>query len=80
MERCPLCKGEKKNKKIIYTVDLSPGLVIVKDVPAKVCAQCGEEWISAGIAVQLEKITDTARNNHLQLELVSFPEVNFAKI
>lgn len=80
MEKCPLCKGEKKDKKILYTVDLSPGLVIIKDVPAKVCAQCGEEWVPAEIAKQLENIVNTARNNHLQLELVSFSETSLSKI
>jgi len=74
MEKCPLCGGEKKEGSTIHTVDLGFGIVIVKDVPAKVCSQCGEVWISSDVASKLEKIVDLARKNHLQLELISFSE------
>jgi len=43
MERCPLCGGDKKQGQATYTVDLGFGVVVVRNVPAKVCSQCGEE-------------------------------------
>lgn len=79
MEKCPLCGGEKKAGSTVYTVNLGFGLVIVKDVPAKVCAQCGEEWISSEVASQLENVVNLARKNRLQLELVSFPELKLTE-
>jgi len=30
-------------------VDLGFGVVVVRNVPAKVCSQCGEEWIDAKV-------------------------------
>ncbi len=72
MERCPLCGGEKKDGMTTYSVDLRFGVVVVRDVPAKVCGQCGEEWIKPDVAKELEKIIDTARQTHSQLEVLSF--------
>ncbi len=72
MERCPLCDGEKKEGITTYSVDLGFGVVVVRDVPANVCSQCGEEWIKPEVAKGLEKIVSSARQTHSQLELLSF--------
>jgi len=72
MEKCPLCGGEKKPGYTIYSVDLGFGVVVVRRVPAKVCSQCGEEWIDAGTAKELEKIVNSARKTHSELEVLSF--------
>jgi hypothetical protein len=52
----------------------------VKDVPAKICSQCGEVWIVSDVASQLEKIVDLARKNRLQLELISFSGAELAEV
>lgn len=75
MERCPLCGGWKKGGMTIYSVDLGFGVVVVRNVPAEVCSQCGEEWINPNVAKGLEKIVNTARQTHSQLEVLSFQPV-----
>ena len=72
MGKCPLCGGEKKDGVTTYSVDLGFGLVVVRNVPAKVCSQCGEEWISPEVAKDLEKIINKARQTNLQMEVLSF--------
>ena len=72
MEKCPLCGGEKKQGYTIYSVDLKFGVVVVRKVPAKVCNQCGEEWIDSKTAEQLERIVNSARQKHSELEVLSF--------
>ena len=44
-ERCPLCGGHKQPGKTTYSVDLGSGVILVRNVPATVCVQCGEAWI-----------------------------------
>ena len=34
-----------KEGKTTFTVDLGFGVVVVRDVPATVCSQCGADWI-----------------------------------
>ena len=75
MEKCPLCGGDKKEGHTTYSVDLGFGVVVVRDVPAKVCGQCGEEWIDAQVARRLEEIVNSARDKRPQLEVMPFQKV-----
>ena len=71
MSRCPMCGGEKVPGKTIYSVDLGTGVVVVKNVPAEICRQCGEEWIAPETARRLEEITDKARVEGAEVEVVA---------
>ena len=53
---CPLCGGKKKEGQTTFTVDLGFGVVVVRNVPARVCSQCGADWIQDPIAAKLEEI------------------------
>ena len=70
-DACPLCSGTKKGGKTTFTVDLGFGVVVVRDVPATVCSQCGADWIGDDIAERLEKIVDDARSRHHLVEVTT---------
>lgn len=70
--RCPVCEGKKTKGTTTYTVDLGFGVVVVRNVPAKICAQCGEEWIDASVARSLENIVLTAKSKHSLVEVVGY--------
>ena len=69
--RCPLCGGLKKSGRVLYSVDLGFGIVVVRNVPAKVCGQCGEEWIAPDTASKLEELTEQARKKRHQVEVLA---------
>ena len=68
---CPMCGGRKTAGRTTYSVDLGFGIVVVRNVPATVCSQCGEEWIGTDIARQLERLVNEARQNRHEVEVVS---------
>lgn len=68
---CPICGGEKGAGKTTFTVDLGFGVVVVRDVPATVCTQCGADWIDDAISEKLEKIVDDARQKHNLVEVTT---------
>ena len=70
-DRCPLCGGAKKKGKTTVTVDLGFGVVVVRDVPATVCSQCGADWIEDAIAGKVEEIVDEARKKHHLVEVTT---------
>lgn len=70
-DKCPLCGGNKKAGKTTFTVDLRFGVVVVRDVPATVCSQCGADWIEDTIAAKLEEIVDDARQKHHIVEVTT---------
>jgi YgiT-type zinc finger domain-containing protein len=71
LNRCPLCGGKRKPGKTTFTVDLGFGVVVVRDVPATVCSQCGADWIADGVAAKLESIVEDARKRHHMVEVTT---------
>jgi len=69
--KCPLCGGTKKEGKTTFTVDLGFGVVVVREVPATVCSQCGADWIGDIIAEKLEKLVEDARKKHHLVEITT---------
>ena len=61
IDACPLCGGKKEEGSTTFTVDLKETLVVVRDVPATLCAQCYNEWLSDKTASTLEKIVQDAK-------------------
>jgi len=67
--QCPLCGGSKTSGATTFTADLEFGIVVVRQVPATVCSQCGAEWLSDDITARLEAVVDDARKKRLQVEV-----------
>lgn len=70
-EKCPLCGGTKTAGKTTFTVDLGFGVVVVRDVPATVCSQCGADWITDSISAKLEEIVNDAKKKHHTVEVTT---------
>lgn len=60
---CFFCKGQTVETTTKFIVDLGPCVVIVKNVPARVCQQCGETSYSNEVSQQLEKIVEALKHS-----------------
>ena len=69
---CPLCGGKRKQGKTTFTAEFGRGVVVVRDVPALLCTQCGEDWIADEVAEQLESMVKLAKKSGRQIEVSSF--------
>ena len=69
--KCPICGGRKTKGTTVYSVDLDKCLVVVRNVAAEICEQCGEEWIDNETAQELEQITNEAFAKRHQVEIVA---------
>jgi YgiT-type zinc finger domain-containing protein len=67
---CPLCGGQQTQGTTTFTVDKGNMLVVVRNVPATVCRQCGEAWILDSVATDLEGIVSQADAKRSQLEVI----------
>jgi YgiT-type zinc finger domain-containing protein len=54
VDRCDLCGGELKPGKTTLEIWRGEELLVIKDVPADVCQQCNEAYISANISERLD--------------------------
>ena len=69
---CALCGGVKQPGTTTFAAELGFGVVVVRNVPATVCAQCGADWIDDETAAHLETIVENARKKHSQVEVTAF--------
>ncbi len=69
--RCPLCGGRKQPGRTTFTADVGRGVVVVRNVKATICSQCGEEWIDNKTAQELENVVTDARRKRLQVEVTT---------
>ena len=56
--RCIMCKGNVIKTNRTYIQEFDNCIIIIKNVPALVCSQCGEVYYSDEIAEKLEEIVD----------------------
>ncbi|MBI1319789.1 MAG: YgiT-type zinc finger protein [Candidatus Hydrogenedens sp.] len=73
--KCPLCGGVKSAGNTTFTADMNASVVVVREVPALVCEQCGEAWIQDAVAAKLEAIVNDARNKHTLVEVAQWQDV-----
>ena len=72
---CFMCKCSVDDGFSNFTTDLGDCIVIVKNVPSRICGQCGEISYSDQVATRLEKIIDTVRNSlNTEIVVVSYTE------
>lgn len=71
---CPICGGEPTAGNTTFAADLGFGVVVVRHVPAEICDQCGEEWLSDNVAEQLEKIVADAREKNATVEVTEWKD------
>lgn len=69
--QCTLCGGAKKAGTTTFTADFDFGVVVVRNVPALVCALCGADWIQDDVASRLETIVADAKSERLQVEVTT---------
>ena len=71
--RCPLCKGQMKEGKTILPYELDNERVIVLlDVPALICEQCGDEFVDINVTRNIEKILDKVKSDGMRMGFVEY--------
>lgn len=71
---CTMCKGNLEDKKTNFIADLGNSIIIVKNVPSQVCAQCGEVSYTDEVARQLEKIVSRMKDSLTEIAVVYYQE------
>jgi len=72
---CRACHGDMENGKTTFTSDLDFGVVVVRQVPAKVCSLCGESWLSDATSAEMEKVVDDIRQKHSMVEVLNWNDM-----
>jgi len=72
---CFLCKGDREDGTTTHTVDIGGCIVVIKGVPAKICTQCGESWISGTVAKRIERIiSDITQQSMTEIAVLHYSD------
>ena len=70
---CILCKhGETRPGFATVTLTRDAMTLIVKDVPASVCDNCGEEYVESDITARLLQTAENAARDGVQVEVRTY--------
>ncbi len=68
--KCVVCKkGETKGGTTTMTLEKNGATLVFKNVPARVCATCGEAYVEGEITKRLLKTADEAARAGIQVEV-----------
>jgi len=69
---CYMCKGKTKELRKTYVATLEDCVIIIKNVPALVCEQCGEAYYTDEVAERLEQIVEKMRKFVKEVAVVEY--------
>ena len=71
---CFLCKGDMEQKLKTHAVTLDKCVIIVKNVPALICKQCGEAYFDDVVMKNIEIIIDKLENLIKEVAIVDYAD------
>jgi YgiT-type zinc finger domain-containing protein len=75
-DRCRFCKGKLREGKTEYLAHATGKVIVIKDVPAYVCEQCGEAYYTAGISRKIDEVMQNAHQKKLCMRPLPAGEVS----
>lgn len=75
--KCFSCGGQLKRKKVDIARYRGKDLIVLNDVPALVCTQCGEKYFEAQTSRKIDEKINNALKRKTTVEKIDVPVVYF---
>jgi len=70
---CTTCKnGTMEEGKVTVTLQRGQSVVVIKNVPALVCENCGDYTLSETVTVRVMEIAEQAVLNNAEIEVLQY--------
>ena len=70
---CPLCRnGRFTDGKTTMTVEKGDAILVVRDIPARVCDNCGDGFIRESIGRKVSQLVQDELRKGVQMEVLNF--------
>jgi len=76
--KCDLCGGELRPGKTTLEIWRDAELIVLRDIPADVCQQCGEAYLTAEISERLDHFLEEY-HRHRPERYIAVPEFSAAQ-
>lgn len=72
--RCPLCSGRLASGLATIPFLLKGIVVVVKDVPARICEECDEPFLDGRATDAVVELLGNLQSLHVEVSVVSYPK------
>jgi len=72
MNDCFRCNGQTEDRLKTHTVSMGQCVIIIKNVPALVCTQCGEAYFTDTVMDNLESLIDKLESLIKEVAIVDY--------
>ncbi len=70
---CVICKqGQTEPGQTTVTLQRGPTTVVIKDVPANICDNCGEYYLSDEVTEKVQNLAQNAFNHGVEVEVLRY--------
>ena len=70
---CVICKnGTTAEGLVTVTLQRNSSIIIIKNVPAEVCDNCGEYYLNDDVAGTVLRISEKATENNPEVEILQY--------
>jgi YgiT-type zinc finger domain-containing protein len=70
---CVICKqGQTNNGLTTVTLERGPTTVVIKDVPAEICENCGEYYLSEDVSEKVQNLAEQAYQHGVEVEILRY--------
>lgn len=76
LNTCYFCKGKVIQQQVTIDYRWGDDLVVIKDVPAGVCQQCGEKYLTSDVYKELECLSQSKSHlmGKMTVDILAFEE------
>ena len=71
-KRCPLCGGDMADGSTAIPFFIDEKIIVVKDVPAEICSDCGEACMKSFVVDKIETLLDRLDDLHSEMSVVHY--------
>ena len=71
-KRCPLCSGDMADGTTAIPFFIDEKIVVIKDVPAEICADCGEAYMKSSVVGEIETILDRLNDLNSEMSVIHY--------
>ena len=70
--QCPLCGGCMDDGITTVPFFIAEKIVVIKNVPAEICADCGEAYMKSLVIGEIAKILDRFEELHSEVSIIYY--------
>jgi YgiT-type zinc finger domain-containing protein len=71
--KCVICKhGNTEPGRTTVTLERGPTIVVIRDVPAQVCTECGEYYVDVDTSARILALAEEAVKRSAEVEVLQY--------